>query len=103
MASFLKKLQNRWGVTTGWQVLVILMVFALTGFTAMYIKKPIFSWLEIDSTDPWWVRTGIWLITVLPLYQILLLMYGFLLGQFTFFWNFEKKMFARIRSLFGDS
>ena len=96
MASFLKKLQDRWGVTSVWQVLVILTVFALTGFTAMYIKRPIFAWLGLDETDPWWLRTLVWLVTVLPAYQVLLLMYGFLLGQFTFFWNFEKRMFGRM-------
>jgi len=101
MSSFLKKLQSRWGVHSVWQVLVILVVFALTGITAMYIKQPIFAWLGIDATDPWWVRTGIWLLTVLPAYQVFLLVYGFLLGQFAFFWNFEKRMFGRIGKLFG--
>lgn len=96
MSSFLEKLQNRWGVRSVWQVVVILIVFALTGFTAVYIKKPIFAWLGIVPTDPWWVRTGIWLVTVLPAYQVFLLFYGFLLGQFPFFWNFEKRMFGRL-------
>jgi hypothetical protein len=100
MASFLQKLQERWGVRTVWQVLVILVVFALTGFTAVFIKKPIFAWLGIDATDPWWLRTGVWLVTVLPAYQVFLLAYGFLLGQFTFFWNFEKRMFSSIKRIF---
>ncbi len=101
MSTFLQKLQARWGVTSVWQVLVILIVFALTGFTAMYIKRPIFVWLGIDAATPWYIRTGVWLLTVLPAYQVLLLGYGFLLGQFTFFWNFEKRMFGRIGKLFG--
>ncbi|MDJ1505561.1 DUF6787 family protein [Xanthocytophaga agilis] len=101
MSSFLQKLQTRWGVHTIWQVIVILIVFALTGFTAMYIKKPIFAWLGITPSTSWWYRTLIWLVTVLPAYQIFLLFYGFILGQFTFFWNFEKRMFGRIGKLFG--
>lgn len=101
MPSFLEKLQTRWGVHSVWQVVVILIVFALTGFTAMYIKRPIFAWLGINAATPWYIRTAVWLVTVLPAYQVFLLGYGFLLGQFTFFWNFEKRMFGRIGKLFG--
>jgi len=101
MSSFLQRLQLRWGVHSIGQVVVILIVFALTGFTAMYIKRPIFAWLGLDATDPWWLRTLVWLLTVFPAYQVLLLVYGFVLGQFTFFWNFEKRMFGRIGKLFG--
>ncbi len=100
-STFIRKLQTRWGVQSVWQVLVILLVFALTGISAMYIKRPIFALLGIDANDPFWLRMLVWLITVLPAYQILLLLYGFLLGQFSFFWAFEKKMFSGIRKLFS--
>ncbi len=99
--SFIRRLQTRWGVHSAWQVLVILVVFALTGFSAMYIKRPIFALLGIDGNDPWWLRTLVWMVTVLPAYQVLLLLYGFLLGQFAFFWAFEKRMFGRIRKVFS--
>jgi hypothetical protein len=33
---------------------------------------------------------------VFPAYQILILVYGFLLGQFDFFWQKEKKLLQRI-------
>jgi len=94
-------LQQRWGVNSAWQVLIILVVFACTGFTAMAIKKPIFSWLGVDEQTPGWLRGVIYILTVLPAYQLLLLAYGFLFGQFTFFWNFEKRLFGRIGKLLG--
>ncbi|QHT70585.1 hypothetical protein GXP67_29995 [Rhodocytophaga rosea] len=99
--NFLHRLQRRWGVSTIWQVIVILIVFALTGFSAMYIKRPIFALLGIDADTPFYIRAIVWTLTVLPAYQVLLLMYGFLLGQFTFFWNFEKRMFSGIKKLFN--
>jgi hypothetical protein len=73
--NILIRLQKRWGVHSLWQVLVILVVFALTGFTAMFIKKPIFGWLNIDPETPFWVRSLVWMVTVLPAYQVFLLMY----------------------------
>ena len=96
MANWIERLQERWQVKTTRQVLTILLVFALTGFSAMYIKKPIFEALGVSPTDHWAKRTGIWLLTVFPIYNILLLCYGFLLGQFAFFWRFEKRFFGRL-------
>ncbi|MCC5943686.1 MAG: prolipoprotein diacylglyceryl transferase [Bernardetiaceae bacterium] len=95
-----EKLKTRWGVEGAWQVVAILCVFALTGFSAMYIKRPIFDLLGITSDTPIYWRILVWLLTVLPAYQVLLLAYGFLFGQFQFFLAFEKRTFGRIASLF---
>jgi hypothetical protein len=37
---------------------------------------------------------------ILPVYNLLLLMYGFLFGQFKYFWAFEQRLFKR---MFGKS
>src|SRR4051812_24395970 len=100
-ANWISRLQHRWGVNSAWQVLVILVVFACTGITAMKIKGPIFNWLGIEADSPGWLKTIVYIFTVLPAYQIFLLTYGFIFGQFTFFWNFEKRLFGRIGKLFG--
>jgi hypothetical protein len=95
-ASWLQRLQRRWSLQSSAQVWVILLVFACTGTTAVYIKKPLFSLLGIDAHTPWYWRTFWWLLIVLPAYQVLLLFYGFLFGQFHFFYNFEKRLFTRL-------
>ena len=99
--NWVKKLQKRWGVKSAWQVVVILIVFALTGFSSLYVKRPIYQFLNLDpeSFNVWQKVLAIFFI-VLPVYQLLLLFYGTLLGQFQFFWNFEKRMFGRIGKLF---
>lgn len=33
---------------------------------------------------------------VFPVYQVLLVCYGWIFGQFQFFWQFEKNMLSRI-------
>jgi hypothetical protein len=40
-------------------------------------------------------------ILILPIYNVLLLVYGALLGQFQFFWDFEKRFFRRIFGIKG--
>lgn len=89
------KLKKRWQIESNWQVLVILIVFACTGTTAMYAKEFVFDILGVTSSMPFWLRSIIWIVTILPLYNVLLIIYGTLFGQRKFFWWFLKKTFGR--------
>jgi p-aminobenzoyl-glutamate transporter AbgT len=93
--NWVDKLKQRWGVNSAWDVIVILIVFACTGFTIVYIKR-LFG---IDYETPLTSRV-LFYVFVLLIYQVVLLVYGFLFGKFKFFYNFEKRMFKRIASLF---
>ncbi|WP_345276789.1 DUF6787 family protein [Litoribaculum gwangyangense] len=93
----MEKLKERWGIENNWQIVVILIVFAITGSTASYIGKPILSYLNITKESfgtfiYWFIR----IILLFTMYQFLLVFFGWLLGQHKFFWNFEKKMLARL-------
>lgn len=93
----MEKLKNRWGLNSNWQVLIILMVFSITGYSSLLIAKPILNLVGLtqESTNPWIYRP-LRILLIFPFYQILIVMYGWLFGQFQFFWNFEKKMLRRI-------
>jgi hypothetical protein len=95
-ANFLKKLQSKWKLKSLFQVVIVLVVFALTGFTILFIKKPIFDFLGISMDRGGFWKTVLYLLLVLPLYQIILLFWGFVFGQFGFFWEKEKQFFRRI-------
>ncbi len=97
---WLNRLQDRWGLQSITQVVIVLIVFACTGFTVLYIKKPIFYWLGVHSETSTFWKVFIYLLTILPAYQLFLLFYGFIFGQFRFFWEFEKRMFRRMSKLF---
>ena len=91
-----KKLENRWIVKYKWEMIRIFLVFAFTGTSSVFVGKPIIKLLGIsqDSMNPilyWFLYIFIGLV----FYQILLLFFGWLLGQFQFFWDFEKKIFKR--------
>ena len=89
----MEKFKQRWGITSNFQVGVILLVFALTGSTSAYLSKPILAWMGLHPNEiSGWIYYPLYIILIFPVYQVLLLMYGFLLGQFRFFWAFEKKM-----------
>lgn len=97
MATWSDKLKNRWNVKNTWQVIVILIVFACTGFTVLFIKRPLFAYWFPDGVKPWWASAAYWIL-IFPVYNLFLLAYGFIFGQFKFFWEFEKRFFNRIFS-----
>ena len=97
--SWMERLKQRWKLGSISQVIVVLIVFACTGFTVLFIKKPILRFLAGENGDTAFASV-LYYIFILPLYNVILLGYGFLLGQFTFFWEFEKRSVGRIISAF---
>ena len=93
----MKKLKEKWGITSNFQLIIILIVFSVTGSIAVWIAKPILDFIGLDkaSISPW-IFWPIRIVIIFPTYQILIIIVGALFGQFTFFWNFEKKMLARL-------
>jgi len=98
--SFLQKLQSKWQLESIWQVVLVLVVFSLTGSTVVMLRKVFFGWMGFDETTEMWVKVIAYILFVMPAYQVLLLAYGTLLGQFQFFWEKEKKMARAIKKLF---
>ncbi len=94
----MNKLKQRWNITSNWQLVIIFIVFAITGSTAAYLSKPVTNYLGItkDSMSLWFYWP-LRLILLFPIYQILLVFIGALFGQFSFFWEFEKKMLYRMK------
>ncbi len=93
---FLDSLKNRWGIRNTFQILVILVVFSCTGVSLLFIKAPFCQLIGIDEQTPIWLRITVFSLALLPIYNLLLLGWGFLFGQFRFFWEFEKRMFSGI-------
>ena len=97
---FIQRMQEKWGVAGPLQVILILVVFACTGSSVLALKGPIFEILHIAPSEPIWLRSVLYLIFIFPLYQVLLLVYGFIFGQFSFFWEKEKKLIRAIAKPF---
>ncbi|WP_072938219.1 DUF6787 family protein [Flavobacterium granuli] len=92
----MKKLKKRWGIESNFQLTIILIVFAITGSTSAWLSKPFCLWLGITSEDLGFWFTPVRLLLIFPIYQVFLVLFGFVFGQFTFFWSFEKKMLKRM-------
>ena len=91
----LERLRKRWGVPSIFQVVIILIVFSVTGMSILYVKRPVFSLLHIPQDLTLWLRIPL----VVAIYQVLLLFWGAVFGQFSFFWenlSFAPVWFAMI-------
>jgi hypothetical protein len=91
------KLKVRWGVKSNFQVLIILLIFSLTGFTTLYLHKSINSLLGINAETSLWIKSIIFVFIVLPIFSLLLLIWGTILGQKEFVTEFLK---YKIRLIF---
>ncbi len=98
--SFLAKLQSKWKLKSIFQVVLVLVVFALTGLTTVSAKLWIYNIFNLSENMSLLGRIGFFILITLPTYQTLLLFYGFIFGQFSFFWQKEKLMLNRIKSAF---
>lgn len=99
----MEKLKKRWGITSNWQIVIILFVFAITGSSSVYVAKPVLGFLELSrehfDSSFWFGGFSYYFLRILlifPIYQVLLIFFGWACGQFNFFWNFEKKMLKRM-------
>ncbi|WP_396190844.1 DUF6787 family protein [Flavobacterium sp.] len=90
--------KQRWNIDSNWQVFVILVVFAITGSTSAVLSKPILEFIGVTKdTVSGWIYYPLYIILIFPVYQVLLVSFGFIFGQFKFFWAFEKKMLRSVK------
>src|SRR6187549_2351279 len=92
----MEKLKKRWGIESNFQFTVIFIVFALTGSASAWLSKPFCLWLGINKDALGFFFTPLRLLLIFPIYQVLLVLIGFLFGQYKFFWGVEKKMLTRM-------
>lgn len=90
-------LKEKWGIDSTFRLVKICIIFAITGFSAVYVKKFLFPFLGIDATTPAYIYYPVWLITITPFYYLFLTVYSHLLGEGPFFRGMMKKTWDRMR------
>ena len=99
----MNELKARWGIKSNTQLVIILIVFSITGSISLLVAQPLLDYIGLDKTklSPytfWPIR----ILIIFPIYQLLIIIIGTLFGQFRFFWSFEKKMLRRIGFKYFD-
>jgi hypothetical protein len=98
----MKKLKERWEIESNIQLVIIFIVFAITGSLSAYLAKPVLIFIGLSrEAFPEHFFGGflyytLRILLIFPIYQVLLVLIGTLFGQHKFFWKFEKKMLSRL-------
>lgn len=98
----IKRLKKKWEIETNAHLVVILIVFAITGSASVKLALPLIEFIGIQATDFEEIPLGIVLyillriIIIFPVYQVLLIAVGTVFFQFKFFWEFEKKILKKM-------
>ncbi|MCK9290992.1 MAG: DUF6787 family protein [Bacteroidales bacterium] len=94
--SFFDKLKRRWGIDSNLQLILILVVFSVTGSASVFVKKVVTTLLGIPHDIHFCFKILLFIFITFPAYQILLLVVAFLFGQFHFFLAFQKRSIGRL-------
>jgi MFS-type transporter involved in bile tolerance (Atg22 family) len=89
--------RERWGIKHNYQLIMILLIFAINGSISARISGFLMDFLGINNENtPWVFYYLILILLVLPLYPFLLMGFGYLFGQSKFFFPFGKKLLKSI-------
>jgi energy-coupling factor transporter transmembrane protein EcfT len=86
-----ENLKKKWKVDNR-QLILILCTFAVTGTLTAYISRGITSWVGFTDETFWGWKFLLRFCILLFGYQVIILIVSFFFGQFSFFWNYEKKI-----------
>jgi len=92
----MKKLMTRWNIEKPSQLIIIFLVFSITGSSSVAIGRPLLKMIGItlENLNPF-IYYPLFIVSSFIFYQVFLVLFGWLFGQFQFFWNMEKKMLRR--------
>ena len=94
----IKHLIKRFNARSKAHLLLIFIVFGLSGSFSLWISSPIMSAFDLKNilnNYPLYVFFRI--LIIIPIYQLILIIVASIFGEFQYFWRFEKKFLKRIK------
>ena len=98
MNKIIQKLKHKWNIESNLQLLWIFVIFAITGSSIVFVRKPITEYFFSKSTygELLWYELIITIVIVYFIYQLFLFVIGSILGQHKFVKWFVVKMNKRM-------
>ena len=92
-----KKIKSLFKVKDNIQLIVVFIVFAITGSLSVICSDLVLSYFDINSKRlDYSFYLILRILVIFPIYQVLLIIVGTAFGEFKYFWEFEKKFLRRI-------
>ncbi len=89
------RLREKWGVSSNLSVILILVAFSAAGMSVLRVSGPVMNAI-LPPDAPRWLWWTCRVLVIPPIYEVILITYGTLLGQRRFFWVKQKKLFGRL-------
>lgn len=100
----LERFKKNQGIARTRDIFVIVAVFSLAGASIALTVRPLYNYIfHLIPHVPLFFKVFVYVFVAIPTYQGFLLIYGFLFGQFKFFWEREKKLGRWILKTCGSS
>ena len=94
----IQKLINKFNAKSKMHLLIIFIVFGLSGSFSVWISSPILAALDLkDLLDNYPLYILFRVLIIIPIYQLILIVVASIFGEFQYFWKFEKKFLKRIK------
>lgn len=92
--NYLQKLQDKWKLNSLFQVIIVLIIFALGGSTCAFLGRQIMPAFGFESKNfGYWV---VYILLVTLLWPMCVLAYSIILGQYPFFKKYLGQMGRRM-------
>ena len=96
--NILKKITNKFNAKSLKHLMIIFLIFALSGSASLFISSSILTIINLKELIHFYpLYLLVRIIFLIPIYQLVLIIIATLFGEFRYFWNFEKKFFKRLR------
>lgn len=94
----INKLVKKFGANSTKHLIVIFVVFAISGYSSLLISSPILLAIRLDSfITNYPLYLIIRILIIIPIYQVMLMIIATLFGEFKYFWRFERKFLKRLK------
>ena len=94
----MKKLRKIFRTKTNVQLIIVFIVFTISGSLSVFFSEPLLDFFKIDDLISYYpLYLLVRIIIIFPLYQIILIIIGTLFGQNRYFMDFQKRFFMRFK------
>lgn len=91
MGNYFERLKVKWNIQSNLQLIIICVVFAITGSASLWVSRPVLHWIGLTDDVRPIIRIPLRILMIFPVYQVMLIVIGTIFGQQSFFWGLIKK------------
>ena len=94
------RFKSKWNIQSNWQLFKVMVVFSMAGQSILFAMPFVKDYFELPDDLNFLWKALFFIFISFPIYQVFLLFWALLLGEFQFFLFFIKTSFKKSKELF---